>query len=690
VRTPRRGLSYPVSLAVVVATLVALTGGFVAWWNYRAGVANVDTLSRALFDRVARQTADATRDFLGRAPPAVEALRRIGELDPPDLSPEATRALVAPRLLAVLRANPGFTWVSWSDPAGGFVGAYRPAAGGVRLSTSAIVDGTTVADEYDVAADDTRTLREHQDDTGYDPRTRPYYRAATTARRRIWTAPYVFFEGVPGITCAEPVYAPGPGGALRGVLTIDFDLNQLGAFTRGLAFTPHGRVAVLAGDGTVLAHPTAAVVARPGQGTGTLLTAKDIADPVLAPAVAAAWSAADQSAAAEARSFAAGETDHLARAVDIPVDGDLRWVALAYAPESDLTGDLYRRIVVSLGISIGAVVLAIGVALLLARRVSGPLTELAGEMAEVGELRLERANDRHSAFREIEMMYGALARMKGGLRAFSRYVPKDLVRAVLASGQDAELSGETRELTVFFSDLEGFTTIAEDMEPAALVELLAGYFDDMSRLIAAEHGTVDKYLGDGIMAFWGAPAPLAGHAARACVAALACANGTRLRVRIGLATGDVLVGNIGSSERLNYTVMGDTANLAARLESLNKQYGTTILVSEATRLAAGDAIVARPIDVVAVKGKARGVRVYELLATSTSADAATRRLADDSTAALDAYLARDFAGAAATWDAIAAGRPHDRAAAIMRDRARALAASPPPPQWDGVTVATEK
>src|SRR5204863_4263356 len=192
------------------------------------------------------------------------------------------------------------------------------------------------------------------------------------------------------------------------------------------------------------------------------------------------------------------------RSVDIAVDDRLQWRALAYAPASDFTAGLDERIVQSLVISLVAVAMAVLIAWLLARRVSGPLTDLAGEMAKVGELRLDDTGDRHSAFREIEMMYTALTRMKGGLKSFASYVPRDLVRAVLASGQEARLSGETRDLTVYFSDLAGFTSIAEDMAPAALVQFLAGYFDDMSKIIATEHGTVDKYIGDGIMAFWGA------------------------------------------------------------------------------------------------------------------------------------------------------------------------------------------
>ncbi len=196
-------------------------------------------------------------------------------------------------------------------------------------------------------------------------------------------------------------------------------------------------------------------------------------------------------------------------------------------------------------------------------------------------------------FKEVASMDESLLNMKGSLRSFSYYVPRDLVRAMLQSGQEAALQGQTRRMTVYFSDIEGMTSIAaETMAPDELVQLLSRYFDEMTQVIAAQGGTVDKFIGDAIMAFWGAPALTADHAARACEAALRsqrklaelrsaadAAGLANIRARIGIATGDVLVGNVGSHDRFNYTVMGDTVNLASRLEGLNKLYGTRILIS---------------------------------------------------------------------------------------------------------------
>ena len=184
------------------------------------------------------------------------------------------------------------------------------------------------------------------------------------------------------------------------------------------------------------------------------------------------------------------------------------------------------------------------------------------------------------------------------------------------------------------------TSIAETMAPDELVQLLSRYFDEMTQVIAAQGGTVDKFIGDAIMAFWGAPALTADHAARACEAALRSQRKlaelraapdppglANIRARIGIATGDVLVGNVGSHDRFNYTVMGDTVNLASRLEGLNKLYGTRILISDHTYQAAREHIVARPVGVVQVKGKRQCVEVWEPLCLACEDDAVARELA---------------------------------------------------------------
>jgi adenylate cyclase len=246
--------------------------------------------------------------------------------------------------------------------------------------------------------------------------------------------------------------------------------------------------------------------------------------------------------------------------------------------------------------------------------------------------------------------------------------------------------------------------MSETMPPDALVERLGAYFDEVTAVVEEQGGTVDKFIGDAVMALWGAPQEVTDHAARACESAIRSQRrieamaetdeGAWMRetkTRFGLATGDALVGNIGTPARMNYTAMGDVVNLAARLEGLNKQYGTVAMVSEATYHLARDRVIARPIDVVAVKGKARGVRVYELLALADEDhDGVLRRIEALSETALDAYVAGDFAAGAEAWQAVLDLRPGDSVASKMADRARAYQRQPPSETWSGVHVVTEK
>lgn len=288
-------------------------------------------------------------------------------------------------------------------------------------------------------------------------------------------------------------------------------------------------------------------------------------------------------------------------------------------------------------------------------------------------------------------------------QTFGQYVDPRIVESLLGSPDKLENEGERRDCTVFFSDIAGFTSLAELLTPAAVVRLINAYFGEMSEPIGSSQGIIDKYIGDGIMAFWVPPFTDAeDHARLACLCALAQRErlagfqtrlpqltGLRhgvpsLEMRIGIATGEVVVGNVGSETSKNYTVIGDTVNLAARLEALNKQYGTRILVAEATEALARDAIETREIDKVAVAGKSEPIRIFELLAAkgNLSPEALARR--DHFEAALEAYRARDWASARAGFEECAKDQNGDLPAEEFLQRLDRLEAHPPGEEWDGV------
>jgi adenylate cyclase len=285
-------------------------------------------------------------------------------------------------------------------------------------------------------------------------------------------------------------------------------------------------------------------------------------------------------------------------------------------------------------------------------------------------------------------------------QAFSRYVSPALVEDIIAHPERLKLGGEVREVTVLFADLAGFTGISEEMPPEVLIRLLNDYFSAMTRIILARRGTVDKFIGDALMAVWGAPVPMPDHGVLACRSALEMQEAMRrlqetwresglpeLSARIGLHSGRVLAGNVGSADRFDYTVMGDTVNLASRLEGVNKRYGTEILVTEATCGRAADRFLFREVDRVQVKGRYQPVAIYELL--GPAAPAPPPWLAAFS-AGRAAYLARDWPRAAAHFQEVLSLQPDDPPARIFLERCRHYQEQPPPPDWQGVFVLEEK
>ena len=292
----------------------------------------------------------------------------------------------------------------------------------------------------------------------------------------------------------------------------------------------------------------------------------------------------------------------------------------------------------------------------------------------------------------LAAIVGALAtegREKAHLRAvFSRYVSRTVVDRILADPARAKLGGERKELTVLFSDIRGFSAFSEGMDPEALASFLGEYLTPMTELVFESGGTLDKYIGDAVMAVWAAPVDVPDHAARACEVALRMQEALialnqrwkkehkpAVAIGIGLNTGAMAVGNMGTAARFDYTVLGDQVNLGARLEALTKEYGVDILVGEGTmKAAAGAGYVFREIDLVRVKGRHGAAPVFELVGRAGAQT--DPRFAT----ALAAYRARGFTIARTEFAAI----EHDHAAAIMAERCADLERKPPAADWDGV------
>ncbi|HEY2995454.1 MAG TPA: adenylate/guanylate cyclase domain-containing protein [Methylomirabilota bacterium] len=284
-----------------------------------------------------------------------------------------------------------------------------------------------------------------------------------------------------------------------------------------------------------------------------------------------------------------------------------------------------------------------------------------------------------------------------------RYLSPGVSRWVLDDPARLALGGETREMTVLFSDVRGFTAISKALPPAQLVTLMNELMTLLADVVFQRDGTVDKFIGDALMAFWNAPQAQTDHAARACVAALDMVSALErarpewerrglppIEMGIGINTGPMVVGNMGSRDRLAYTVMGDAVNVASRLEGLCKVYGVRVVVGEATRVAAGDALACRHLDRVRVKGRDEPLDVYEVLGRREDVDGVQVAWLQAWERAVALYRARQWAEAAAAFAELCAKTPADGPSRVYLERARTLAARPPGADWDGVFDAETK
>jgi adenylate cyclase len=282
------------------------------------------------------------------------------------------------------------------------------------------------------------------------------------------------------------------------------------------------------------------------------------------------------------------------------------------------------------------------------------------------------------------------------MRSMGKYVPMDLVRRLYHRGEEPRLGGEATELSALFTDIKGFTEFAEIEEAGVVAARLGQYLQVMVSVIQARKGTIDKFIGDSVMAFWNAPEPVPDNAMLACSAVLACRaalealyaspeweGGPGFETRFGLHHCVASVGHFGAPERFNYTAIGDGINLASRLEGLNKHYGTAIIASAAVRDAAGPGFLFRRLDRVAVKGKTRSLDIYELIGDSAAPMPAHVAVYEQ---ALEAWFEGDFEHALA----LAETQPADAPSAFLALRCRAFIAAPPGAEWAGVQVFDSK
>jgi adenylate cyclase len=537
----------------------------------------------------------------------------------------------------------------------------------------------------------------------YDPRRRGWYHdAMENPKTTIRTLPYLFSAtSQVGMTLAQALEHGG-------VVGVDITLDRLMIYIRSIRTNEAHRFVAFDDKNRMLAHfEPEKMFRRSGAGETQsieLATTADMADPV----VQKALQMFARTGPYRLANLDINGTDYLAT-VDRQVTRDGgAFFQLYAAPLSDFQGSLADAARRGIPIALLVFLFTLPGIIYLARSISKPLIMLSKEAELIQSFQLDDPIKMKSLVYEVNTLIRSMSGMKGTIREVSKFVPKALVKDILESERQVAVGGETRRVSILFTDVKDFTPIAESMSPDGLMANMSEYFEELASLIIKADGTVDKFIGDAIFAFWNAPLAIPRHEHAACISALQCRAASRRlnarwidkgmppwHTRFGIHVGEAVLGNVGSSDRIDYTAIGDNVNIAARLEGLNKYYGSSILVSGQVAAVCSDEFFFRHVDRSQPKGVGRPLDIFELLGTINGPDEfhitpAMAKLVRDWDYVYEVYAGRDWLRALDALEAFADEYPDDVLAGIYLDRVVGFMLEPPSDAWDGIIHFSKK
>ncbi len=626
-RLPLRG----VIVGFCLAFGLLLTGPLV-WFNYSRSSGTALEVAGTLFDQASASMSLRVRllmqpfDFLGDH---VSLMPRVGE------APAGFEHPLRPFFLDFLRDTPQLYSLYLAYGQGGFfqiirvegrptVAADLGAPAGSHFAVRAIDPGSGERlerwqfldrDFAQLAAAGSRPAK-------YDPRIRPWYLKALATDGPVRTDLYLFSSTRDlGFTISRRIPS-----AQAVVFGADMTIDSLSHFLRKERIGPSGALFLFDAEGGLIGHSGMdRPVVQGGEGAEARRASLETLDDPLARAVYDRFVAAGRGPLPR-QLLDVGGQDSLIQVNRMDEFGSRGAFMGLAALAGDFTAPLAHTRNQSLFFALGLFLVAVSVLALAANRLALGLRQLAQEADRIRGLDLGGGEFPPSHIREMEQLNRSVANMRGALQALSRYLPQTLVKQFVVSGLAPEPGGERREITLLFTDVENFTPLAEHLAPEDLMQDMSDYFEVVGQAILECGGTIDKFIGDAVMAFWNAPFASEDHVEQACAAALRLSKASEvlnrqreesglpaLHTRVGIHTGTAVVGNLGSPERMDYTALGANVNLASRLEGLNKFYATRILVSRVVRERAKHHFLFRSVDVVVPKGASEPLMIFELV-----------------------------------------------------------------------------
>ena len=525
-----------------------------------------------------------------------------------------------------------------------------------------------------------------QDYTGYDPRTRPWYLNAQNASGSVKTDPYLFSNiKKMGLTISRKI-----DGKVSGVLGADILLDEMAWFLEETGKKSSGLIFVFNQRLEMTAFP----LSLQNQSETGSPELSDYEDPEIRGFTEYLSHNPLTDNMELTLETATGE--YLVKVIKLPEKYSNNEYLFLSVPRKVILGPAGKTATRTSLISVLIFLIALPIVFIISRQISTPINILESEAIKIRNYDLSDDIRVFSRISEVNNLSSEMAAMKRGLRSFSRYVPSKLVKRLIESGAEDAIGGESRELTILFSDIEGFTTIAENSTPEELLNRLSDYFEIVSSEIRGKEGTVDKFIGDAVMAFWNAPIDDPDHSRHACEAALSIQRRLRetnlslnnqksmFTTRMGINTGVAVVGNVGSLDRMNYTAVGDIVNSTSRLEGINKLYKTSIIIGDTVVDKISSKMLYRPLEKIVVKGKTVPQKIYELIGYKEECSHKQNEFASLFTEGFNFYYRKEWEKAVQCFDRAFVIYPDDPALRSFIKSCNELIQSPPADDWTGV------
>ena len=546
--------------------------------------------------------------------------------------------------------------------------------------------------------DFTPIIKENLPVAQYEPRERNWYINTVINRKLLWSEPYTFKTTHEiGVTVSTPILAEGKK-EVHGVISVDFSLNDFADLLHQLKTTANSCIRLINDKNEILASTL------DNENINRQGSARSAADKLLK-----VTAINDESLQIATKNLIGTNETHITYEIS---DGtafiaskrrlhSVPFSMLIITPQSDFT-EVFDELKLNMFLlSLLVFLFSSVIVIIFSHKISKPISQLCKSAIAVGKMDFKNYSEpQQSGIYEIKELASAIEQMESSVSTFSKYTPKDILNEILKNGGTTNIGGMTKEVTLFFSDIEKFSTVSEKLPAEYLISHISEYFEELTKIIAKHNGIIDKYIGDSIMAIWGAPNPDEDQVINACEAALNCQQMLKtlkdkwvslgkppLPTRIGLHSGIAIVGNIGSHERINFTAIGNTVDIASSLEGTNKIYGTRILASETVESKAHDKILFRVIDRVAVNGSRSGITIFEPLCSLQNANDMYYKmleLCSKSKEAFELYQDKNFKDALTLYTEISKTFPEKaNSINVLIKRCEEFLKNPPK-DWDGI------